>query len=44
MIVDASAPLTVVLDEPDGHRFAEITADASHARMPAAIWFEAALT
>jgi ribonuclease VapC len=43
MIVDASALLAVVLDEPDGRRFAELILAAQHARMPAATWFEAAL-
>jgi ribonuclease VapC len=43
VIVDASALLAVVLDEPDGRRFAEIIAGASRARMPAPTWFEAAL-
>lgn len=43
MIVDASALLAIVLDEPDGRRFAEIIAGAPRARMPAATWFEAAL-
>lgn len=43
MIVDASALLAVVFDEPDGRHFAEIIASAPHARMPAATWFEAAL-
>ena len=43
MIVDASALLAVVLNEPDGRRFAEIIAGAPRARMPAATWFEAAL-
>ncbi|MEJ0016372.1 MAG: type II toxin-antitoxin system VapC family toxin [Acetobacteraceae bacterium] len=43
MIVDASALLAVVLDEPDGRRFAEAIASAPRARMPAAAWFEAAL-
>lgn len=43
MIVDASALLAVVLDEPDGRRFAEIIASAPRARMPAPTWFEAAL-
>jgi len=43
VIVDASALLAVVLDEPDGRRFAEMIAGAPRARMPAATWFEAAL-
>jgi ribonuclease VapC len=43
VIVDASALLAVVLDEPDGRRFAEIIATAPRARMPAPTWFEAAL-
>jgi ribonuclease VapC len=43
VIVDASALLAVVLDEPDGRRFAEAIAGAPRARMPAATWFEAAL-
>ena len=43
MIVDASALLAIVLDEPDGRRFAEVIAGSPHARMPAATWFEAAL-
>ena len=43
MIVDASALLAVVLDEPDGRHFAEIIASAPRARMPAPTWFEAAL-
>jgi ribonuclease VapC len=43
VIVDASALLAVVFDEPDGRRFAEIIAGAPRARMPAATWFEAAL-
>ncbi len=43
MIVDASALLAVVLDEPDGRRFAEAIAGAPSARMPAATWFEATL-
>jgi uncharacterized protein with PIN domain len=43
VIVDASALLAVVLDEPDGRRFAEVIAGAPNARMPAATWFEAAL-
>jgi ribonuclease VapC len=43
MIVDASALLAVVFDEPDGRRFAEVIAAAPRARMPAATWFEAAL-
>jgi ribonuclease VapC len=43
VIVDASALLAVVFDEPDGRRFAEFIASAPRARMPAATWFEAAL-
>ena len=43
MIVDASALLAIVLNEPDGRRFAEIIAGAPRARMPAPTWFEAAL-
>jgi ribonuclease VapC len=43
MIVDASALLAVVLDEPEGQRFAEIIASAPKAKMPAPTWFEAAL-
>ncbi len=43
MIVDASALLAIVLDEPDGRRFAEVIVGAPRARMPAATWFEAAL-
>jgi len=43
VIVDASALLAVVFNEPDGRRFAEIIAGAPRARMPAATWFEAAL-
>ena len=41
MIVDASALLAVVLDEPDARRFAEVIAGAPRARLPAATWFEA---
>jgi ribonuclease VapC len=44
VIVDASALLAVVLNEPDGRRFAEAIAGAPRARMPASTWFEAALT
>ncbi len=43
MIVDASALLAVVFNEPDGRRFAEAIAGAPTARMPAATWFEATL-
>jgi ribonuclease VapC len=43
VIIDASALLAVVLDEPDGRRFAEAIAGAAHARIPAPTWFEAAL-
>ena len=43
MIVDASALLAVVLDEPDGRRYAEVIAAAPRARMPAATWFEASI-
>jgi ribonuclease VapC len=43
VIVDASALLAVVLDEPDGRRFAETIAAAPRARMPAPTWFEAVL-
>ncbi len=43
MIVDASALLAVVFDEPDGRRFAELIAGAPRARMPTATWFEAVL-
>lgn len=43
MIIDASALLAVVFDEPDARRFAELIAGAPRARMPAATWFEAAL-
>jgi ribonuclease VapC len=44
VIVDASALLAVVLDEPDGRQFAEAIASAPRALMPAPTWFEAALT
>ena len=43
MIVDASALLAVVFDEPDGRQFAEAIASAPRARMPAVTWFEAAM-
>lgn len=43
MIVDASALLAIVLDEPDGRRFAQTIRRAPRARMPAPAWFEAAL-
>ena len=43
MIVDASALLAVVLDEPDSRRFAETIAGSSRALMPAPTWFEVAM-
>ena len=44
MIVDASALLAVVLDEPDGRHFAEIIACSTQARgCQPPTWFEAAL-
>jgi ribonuclease VapC len=43
VIIDASALLAVVLDEPDGRRYAKAIAGAENARMPAPSWFEATL-
>jgi ribonuclease VapC len=43
VIVDASALLAVVLDEPDARRFAVAIRRSARARMPAPAWFEAAL-
>jgi ribonuclease VapC len=43
VIVDASALLVVVLNEPDGRRFAKTIASSPRARIPAPTWFEAAL-
>jgi ribonuclease VapC len=43
VIVDASALLAVVLDEPDGRQFATTIRRAQRARMPAPAWIEAAL-
>jgi ribonuclease VapC len=43
VIVDVSALLAVVLDEPDGRRFAEAIVSSPRARIPAPTWFEAAL-
>jgi ribonuclease VapC len=43
VIVDASALLAVVLDEPDARRFALAIRRSVRARMPAPTWFEAAL-
>ena len=43
MIVDTSAILAVLFDEPDAERFARAIAEAPHCRMSAANFLEAAL-
>ena len=43
MIIDASALLAIVLNEPDGDVFARSIARAARRRMPAVSWFEASL-
>lgn len=43
MIIDASALLALVLNEPDGARFARAIAGASRPRMSAVNWFEATM-
>ena len=43
MIVDSSALLAIIFDEPDGPRFLEAIVGAERPRMSAATWFEAAM-
>ena len=43
MIVDTSAILAVLFDEPDAERFTRAIAEAPHCRMPTANFLEAAL-
>jgi ribonuclease VapC len=43
MIVDASAVLAILLDEPEAERFAEAIADADAPRIAAPNWFEVAM-
>jgi ribonuclease VapC len=43
VIVDASALLAIVLDEPDAYRYARAIAAASQARIPSVTWFEASM-
>ena len=43
MIVDTSAVLAVLFDEPDAERFTKAIAEAPHCRMSAANFMEAAL-
>ena len=40
MIVDASAVIAIVLDEPDARRFSRAISAAGACRMPAPTWFE----
>ncbi len=43
MIVDASALLAIVLDEPDAARYARAIAADQQPRMPSVTWFEASM-
>jgi ribonuclease VapC len=43
VIIDTSAVLAIVLNEPDMRRFAEAIVDAPSARMSVANWLEAAM-
>ena len=43
MIVDTSAVLAVLFDEPDAERYARAIGEASHCRMSAASFLEAAI-
>ncbi len=43
MIVDASAVLAVVFEEPDSERYLDAIVDAAQCRMLAANWLEAAM-
>lgn len=43
MIVDSSALLAVIFDEPDARRFTDCIAEVSPCRLPAPIWLEATI-
>jgi ribonuclease VapC len=43
MIIDSSALLAIVLDEPDAARYAQAIAATSRRRMPSITWFEASM-
>lgn len=43
MIVDTSAIVAIVLGEPDAERYVDALLDATHCRMLAANWLEAAM-
>ena len=43
MIIDASALLAILLNEPDARRYADAIAGSPSRRMPSVTWFEATL-
>ena len=43
MIIDASALLAIVLDEPDAARYARAIASDRQPRIPSVTWFEASM-